>query len=102
MVNSINSSPGSDGSANSQSSRRTQTINVGRWSTAEDERLKEAVIKHGTRWIAVAPEVGTRNSEQCAKRWNDNLNPDLDHSFWSVEEVRALVSSHISKWILSE
>lgn len=89
MADSFNSSPESDGSTGLPSSRRTQTINIGRWSTAEDERLKKAVIKHGPRWIAVAPEVGTRNSEQCAKRWNDNLNPDLDHSFWSVEEVRA-------------
>jgi hypothetical protein len=35
----------------------------------------------------VAAYVGTRNAEQCAKRWNDNVNPDLDHSFWSAEEV---------------
>lgn len=87
MVQLSDSSPTSEGSSDSPSSQRTQTINVGRWSAAEDSRLREAVIKHGNRWIAVAPEVGTRNSEQCAKRWNDNLNPSLDHSFWSNEEV---------------
>ena len=57
---------------------------------AEDTRLREAVTRSGTRWVAVAADVGTRNAEQCAKRWNDNVNPDLDHSFWSAEEVGLL------------
>ncbi|KAK4032253.1 hypothetical protein C8A01DRAFT_20655, partial [Parachaetomium inaequale] len=62
--------------------------NTGRWLAEEDSRLREGVARSGTRWVAVAADVGTRNAEQCAKRWNDNVNPDLDHSFWSAEEVR--------------
>ncbi|KAH6845620.1 hypothetical protein B0I37DRAFT_380706 [Chaetomium sp. MPI-CAGE-AT-0009] len=72
--------------------RLRSSINTGRWSAAEDDRLREAVAKCGTRWVAVAADVGTRNAEQCAKRWNDNVNPDLDHSFWSAEEDKLLLS----------
>lgn len=67
----------------------SSSINTGTWSPAEDEWLKEAVSKYGTRWVVVAAEVGTRNGEQCAKRWNENLNPELDHSPWTPEEVGA-------------
>lgn len=62
---------------------------TGTWSDAEDERLRAAVAKHGPRWIYVAAEVDTRNGEQCAKRWNDHVNPDIDHSPWSTQEVRS-------------
>lgn len=65
----------------------TQSLNTGAWSEVEDRCLKEGVSKHGTRWIAVAEHVGTRNGEQCAKRWKDNVRPGLDHSPWSPEQV---------------
>jgi hypothetical protein len=60
---------------------------IGTWSSTEDERLRSAVAKHGLRWVLVAAEVGTRNGEQCAKRWNDYVKPDLDHSPWTAQEV---------------
>ncbi|KAF4625525.1 hypothetical protein G7Y89_g12642 [Cudoniella acicularis] len=66
-------------------------LNVGTWMPAEDDRLKEAVAKHGPRWVVVATEVGTRNGDQCAKRWNENLNPELDHSPWCLVEDRLLL-----------
>ncbi|KAI0007212.1 hypothetical protein F4779DRAFT_619834 [Xylariaceae sp. FL0662B] len=66
-------------------------LHTGTWSPAEDGRLREAVAKHGTRWVAVANEVGTRNGDQCAKRWNENLNPDLDHSPWTAREDKLLL-----------
>jgi hypothetical protein len=63
----------------------------------EDDRLKEAVAKHGPRWVVVATEVGTRNGDQCAKRWNENLNPELDHSPLHPAEVcmQLLYSFHV-------
>ncbi|KAI0601740.1 hypothetical protein F4775DRAFT_539019 [Biscogniauxia sp. FL1348] len=67
-------------------------FNTGTWSPAEDGRLKEAVAKHGTRWVIVATEVGTRNGDQCSKRWKENLNPDLDHSPWSSWEDKLLLN----------
>lgn len=68
-------------------SRRRHPVKAGTWLPVEDERLREAVTKYGTRWVRVAGEVGTRNGDQCAKRWNENLNPELDHSPWTPEEV---------------
>jgi hypothetical protein len=69
------------------STQETRTATTGTWSDTEDERLREAVAKHGPRWMSVAAEVGTRSGEQCAKRWNEYVNPDLDHSPWSTQEV---------------
>lgn len=63
------------------------SLNTGTWSPDEDERLREAVAQYGTRWVVVAAAVATRNGDQCAKRWNENLNPDLDHSPWTPQEV---------------
>ncbi|KAI1081860.1 hypothetical protein F5B20DRAFT_569432 [Whalleya microplaca] len=71
--------------------RPQKPLNTGTWSPAEDGRLREAVSKHGTRWVAVANEVGTRNGDQCAKRWNENLNPDIDHSPWTAREDKLLL-----------
>lgn len=69
--------------------QRQTSIKTGTWTPAEDDRLREAVARYGTRWVAIASDVGTRNGDQCAKRWNQNLDPKLDHSAWSLEEVGA-------------
>lgn len=74
-------------------SRQQNAVKTGTWLPAEDVRLREAVAKYGTRWVRVAGEVGTRNGDQCAKRWNENLNPELDHGPWTAEEVSQAFSS---------
>ncbi|KAG9224465.1 hypothetical protein CCMSSC00406_0007658 [Pleurotus cornucopiae] len=68
-------------------------VSKGGWSTDEDERLIEAVRKHGTRWSLVAAMVQTRNNDQCAKRWSDTLNPDIDRTVWSPEEDTQLLDA---------
>ncbi|KAI0430912.1 Homeodomain-like protein [Xylaria sp. FL1042] len=65
--------------------------NTGTWSAEEDARLRNAVAQHGTRWVIVAGDVSTRNGDQCAKRWNENLNPNLNHSPWSPAEDKLLL-----------
>ncbi|KAI1291375.1 hypothetical protein F5Y03DRAFT_376855 [Xylaria venustula] len=65
--------------------------NTGTWSGEEDSRLRKAVAQHGTRWVIVAGDVATRNGDQCAKRWNENLNPNLNHSPWSPAEDKLLL-----------
>ncbi|KAI0836460.1 hypothetical protein F5Y06DRAFT_288430 [Hypoxylon sp. FL0890] len=71
--------------------RALPAVNSGTWSPAEDVRLRDAVAKYGTRWVVVAGAVGTRNGDQCAKRWNEKLNPELDHSPWSSREENLLL-----------
>ncbi|KAK3389473.1 hypothetical protein B0H63DRAFT_556622 [Podospora didyma] len=94
----------SDSSFTSASPQKLRAaVNSGIWSAEEDQRLRDAVGKLGTRWLAVAIEVGTRNGEQCAKRWNDNVNPELDHSPWSAEEdklILPLVALYGHNWKL--
>ena len=67
--------------------RQQKGMNTGTWLPIEDTRLREAVRQHGTRWVRVADVVGTRNGDQCAKRWTENLNRSLDHSPWTSDEV---------------
>ncbi|KAI8627869.1 Homeodomain-like protein [Xylariaceae sp. FL1651] len=71
--------------------QKNSGYNTGTWSSEEDERLRNAIVKHGTRWVLVAADVSTRNGDQCAKRWNENLNPDLDRSPWSPIEDKLLL-----------
>ncbi|KAK8093367.1 hypothetical protein PG997_000052 [Apiospora hydei] len=76
---------------------------TGAWSPAEDERLTAAVSTHGTRWTNLAADVLTRNGEQCAKRWNDHVNPALEHGPWSADEDKSLldlVALHGHNWKL--
>jgi len=76
-------------------------VSKGGWSAEEDRKLLTAVDKHGTKWSLVASLVETRNSGQCAKRWNDTLNPEIDRSAWSSDEDAKLldaVNTHGTSW----
>ncbi|KAL6304970.1 Homeodomain-like protein [Sparassis latifolia] len=66
-------------------------VSKGSWTNDEDERLFNAVEELGPKWALVASRVRTRNSGQCAKRWNDALNPSIDRSGWSREEDELLL-----------
>ncbi|KZT08724.1 uncharacterized protein LAESUDRAFT_757439 [Laetiporus sulphureus 93-53] len=69
------------------------SVSKGCWTGDEDERLCNAVAELGHKWALVANRVGTRNSGQCAKRWNDALNPSIDRSRWSHEEDERLLKA---------
>ncbi|KAK4125379.1 hypothetical protein N657DRAFT_570512, partial [Parathielavia appendiculata] len=77
------------------------TIRKGTWMREEDERLREAVELYGARWSKIAEAVGTRNGDQCWKRWYDCLDPRIDKSPWTAEEdakLLALVSQYGRNW----
>ncbi|KAL2838168.1 hypothetical protein BJY01DRAFT_251073 [Aspergillus pseudoustus] len=67
-------------------------INKGPWSQEENKRLHEAVAKYSTVWTEVAQIVGTRQPDQCAKRWQHFLDPGLNRSEWTPEEDDILVA----------
>ncbi|KAK7006349.1 hypothetical protein R3P38DRAFT_1707026 [Favolaschia claudopus] len=73
----------------------------GGWAPDEDQRLLAAIDNCGTRWSLVASMVQTRNSDQCAKRWCDTLNPAIDRTAWTAEAddllIRA-VNDHGKVW----
>ncbi|KAF7337122.1 hypothetical protein MVEN_02150000 [Mycena venus] len=73
----------------------------GGWSPEEDQRLLSAIDTYGTRWSLVASVVQTRNSDQCAKRWCDTLNPAIDRTAWTAEADELLiraVNEHGKVW----
>ncbi|KAI1075861.1 hypothetical protein F5B20DRAFT_558206 [Whalleya microplaca] len=63
----------------------------GVWMPEEDDKLRRAVQMHGTRWTKVSEAVGSRNGDQCWKRWHDKLDPRIDHSPWSPDEDAVLL-----------
>ncbi|KAL3458975.1 Homeodomain-like protein [Aspergillus heterothallicus] len=67
-------------------------INKGPWSPEENKRLHEAVAKYSTVWTEVAQVVGTRQPDQCAKRWQHFLDPGLNRSEWTPEEDNILIA----------
>lgn len=73
----------------------------GGWAPDEDEKLVKGIERYGTRWSLVASVVQTRNSDQCAKRWTDTLNPAIDRTTWSSEADKLLlraVAEHGKVW----
>ncbi|CAA7269493.1 unnamed protein product [Cyclocybe aegerita] len=73
----------------------------GGWSPDEDEKLVKGIERYGTRWSLVASVVQSRNSDQCAKRWTDTLNPAIDRTTWSSEADELLlraVAEHGKVW----
>ncbi|RDB29427.1 Transcriptional activator Myb [Hypsizygus marmoreus] len=73
----------------------------GGWAPDEDEKLVKGIEKYGTRWSLVASVVQTRNSDQCAKRWTDTLNPAIDRTTWTSEADELLlqaVNEHGKVW----
>ncbi|KAK4135826.1 hypothetical protein BT67DRAFT_376956, partial [Trichocladium antarcticum] len=67
------------------------TIRKGTWMREEDDKLRDAVDLYGARWSKIAEAVGTRNGDQCWKRWYDCLDPRIDKSPWSAQEDATLL-----------
>ncbi|KAL5333164.1 hypothetical protein BJX70DRAFT_392424 [Aspergillus crustosus] len=66
-------------------------VKKGPWTEAEDDRLRRAIDRHGTKWAVVASVVGTRLPDQCSKRWSHAINPTIDHSPWTEREDELLM-----------
>ncbi|KAF1968103.1 hypothetical protein BU23DRAFT_270004 [Bimuria novae-zelandiae CBS 107.79] len=62
-------------------------LKKGQWSKSEDVQLAKGVGQYGQRWTLVASVVGTRSADQCAKRWQQSLDPDLDRSEWRDTDI---------------
>ncbi|KAL5341116.1 hypothetical protein BJX70DRAFT_396170 [Aspergillus crustosus] len=76
-------------------------LSKGPWTESEDERLWNAVQKHGPRWSLVAGEVGSRNADQCSSHWGQTLNPEIDFGDWSGNDdelLRRSVERHGTNW----
>ncbi|KAE8374212.1 hypothetical protein BDV26DRAFT_284477 [Aspergillus bertholletiae] len=76
-----------------------------KWTPEEDKLLCREVhsqlcegrnpilTRDRDRWTAVADVVKTRSADQCAKRWKQCLDPQLDRSEWTELENRRLMEA---------
>ncbi|KAJ1976535.1 hypothetical protein H4R34_003945 [Dimargaris verticillata] len=62
-----------------------------RWSPEENQRLKEAVQRYGTKWKEVAAMVGERSPVQCRTRWHKFPQEDRLEGPWTAKELVRLV-----------
>ena len=66
----------------------------GRWTREEDEKLRQAVAKHGAgNWVAVASEVEGRSDQQCLRHWEKVLNPAIRKGRFTEAEDKALLAA---------
>lgn len=76
-------------------------VSIGKWSTEEDEMLRQAVLKYGGKnWKKIASELPDRSDVQCLHRWQKVLKPGLIKGPWTPEEdavVVELVKTHGQK-----
>jgi myb proto-oncogene protein len=68
-------------------------LRKGQWSKSEDQSLINGVHRYGSRWTMVAKCVSSRSADQCAKRWQQSLDPCLDRSEWREHEDTALLKA---------
>ncbi|XP_010506400.1 PREDICTED: snRNA-activating protein complex subunit 4-like isoform X2 [Camelina sativa] len=61
-------------------------LNRGKWTKEEDEKLREAIAKHGYSWSKVASDLSCRTDNQCLRRWK-TLYP---HQVALLQEARRL------------
>ncbi|CAI2171570.1 19616_t:CDS:2 [Funneliformis geosporum] len=69
-------------------------LRKGPWTEEEDELLRKAVEKHNRVWCKVAEFIPGRTDDQCAKRWKECLDPDIDHTEWTSTEDNLLISKY--------
>ncbi|KAJ3445552.1 snRNA-activating protein complex subunit [Anaeramoeba flamelloides] len=64
----------------------------GMWTDIEDNLLIKAIKLFGnSNWAQVSVFVYGRNSKQCRERWNNQLNPDINRSQFTIEEEELLI-----------
>lgn len=68
-------------------------LKKGQWSKSEDQLLTHGVHRFGSQWTKVATCVNSRSADQCAKRWQQSLDPRLDRSEWRDDEDIALLAA---------
>lgn len=75
----------------------------GRWTEHEDKVLIEAYKKMGPVWHRIAQLIPGRTDDQCSKRYNDVLDPNISNRLraWTSDEDRLLlelVKKHGTRW----
>lgn len=72
------------------------------WDSESDRMLVELISDIGPRqWELIAEAIPKRSGKQCRERWNNQLNPLLKKTAWSLEEgwiLFILQRSAMNRW----
>ncbi|KAJ1664120.1 hypothetical protein EV178_004406 [Coemansia sp. RSA 1646] len=67
------------------------SLHKGPWTQEEDDLLRERVAQYPSQWSRVAEGITGRTDDQCAKRWRESLDPEIERGKWTPEEDRLLL-----------
>ncbi|KAJ2607846.1 hypothetical protein H4S08_004677 [Coemansia sp. RSA 1365] len=70
------------------------SLHKGPWTPAEDDLLRQRVAQYPSQWSRVAEGITGRTDDQCAKRWRESLDPEIDRGKWRPEEDRLLLEKY--------
>ncbi|KAF7728856.1 hypothetical protein EC973_005482 [Apophysomyces ossiformis] len=70
------------------------SLRKGAWTDEEDQLLREGVMKYPNQWSKIADMLEGRTDDQCAKRWRESLDPNIDRSDWTPEEDQRLIERY--------
>ena len=63
-----------------------------KWTKEEDMKLLHMVEIFGFKdWRNLSKNIEGRNTRQCRERWQNYLNPNLNHENWTLEEDNILL-----------
>lgn len=70
------------------------SLHKGPWTAAEDDLLRARVQQYPSQWSRVAEGIVGRTDDQCAKRWRESLDPEIDRGKWRAEEDLLLLGKY--------
>ncbi|KAJ2890127.1 hypothetical protein IWW38_004303, partial [Coemansia aciculifera] len=70
------------------------SLHKGPWTSEEDALLRQRVMQFPSQWSRVAEGITGRTDDQCAKRWRESLDPEIDRGKWRPEEDRLLLDKY--------
>jgi len=65
----------------------------GPWTDEEDNIIRSCIERKVVKWSEIAERIPGRIGKQCRERWFNHLDPSIDHSAWTEEEEKVLVSA---------
>jgi myb proto-oncogene protein len=73
----------------------SKTQKKSKWTSLEDEQLRQAVETYGTEsWNRIASLVTSRNGKQCREPWIGQLAPSVSKDVWLPDEDLTLIRTH--------
>ncbi|KAI9318567.1 hypothetical protein BX666DRAFT_1513859 [Dichotomocladium elegans] len=70
------------------------SLRKGAWTDEEDQLLRDGVMKYPNQWSKIADMLEGRTDDQCAKRWRESLDPNIDRSDWTAAEDQLLMNKY--------